>query len=355
MRYRPPPTRLPPTPGGADYARSFTTAAATAPASAGPTYAGPRGQGTGPAEISLGHPSLGGYLFSNGTNTNSYPYYSTSNYGYFLNLLQGDKTANIGRYGNITVGVPGMQGKQTPLWNNRMFPYGGSYWTFPLPLSSASPGTTYNYPDAYGTPPDISGKGFIGLDLGGRPIYRDVGDNITTSYTAGLNTPYELNLSPRQAYVQSTTQPVNAPFTPAELERVLRANDVDAGVLPPRLLALTGAGGHNGSVLLNYRNEVTTVSSDAPCPGIVVPSPNTTIPKADHPSDLLYAATKSTTNPAVTSLNQYLAPELLAGQRMDINRPFGPGWADNTTTPDQVVDDPAITSATFRPAAQALA
>ncbi len=58
------------------------------------------------------------------------------------------------------------------------------------------------------------------------------------------NSPYELNLDRNQTCgVPSSIPTVDNPFSPSELERVLRPFDVDAPELPDRLAQLTTTDG----------------------------------------------------------------------------------------------------------------
>ena len=89
------------------------------------------------------------------------------------------------------------------------------------------------------------------------------------------------------------------------------------------------------------RHIVTTDSFDLPSPGVLAPS--------EVRANPLYSATSASQtildllllrNPALTSaqIAQLLPNEVIAGLRMDINRPFGNGRDDNN---NGVVDDPA--------------
>ena len=78
---------------------------------------------------------------------------------------------------------------------------------------------------AYGSPPDVWGRGAIGLDYSGQPMAFYMGEAGET-----VGDPYEQVLN-RQAAGYT-----DAPFSVAELERVLRYYDRDALGLPNRLL-----------------------------------------------------------------------------------------------------------------------
>ena len=74
--------------------------------------------------------------------------------------------------------------------------------------------TTYS---AYGMPPDLWGRGGIGVDYTGQPIVFYMGEAGET-----VGDPYEMVLNRRASGY------TDAPFTVAELERILRFEDADA-------------------------------------------------------------------------------------------------------------------------------
>lgn len=106
---------------------------------------------------------------------------------------------------------------------------------------------------AHGTPPDLFGRYGVGLDPTGQPVYEVLADRnaVNASLPRPLLTdsPYEVDLSSTQrrdtwsasfsdqasAFNASLVQNDDAPFATADLERVLRAFDADAGTLPSRL------------------------------------------------------------------------------------------------------------------------
>ena len=96
---------------------------------------------------------------------------------------------------------------------------GGIPWYYADP----DPGT-YDY-SSFGTPPDLLGRGATGLDYNGQPVRSFMG--LSDEPRAD---PYELVLN------QNAAGFYDAPFTVAELERLLRWHDVDAFSLPERLL-----------------------------------------------------------------------------------------------------------------------
>lgn len=209
----------------------------------------------------------------------------------------------------------------------------------------------------FGSPPDVWGRGTVGLDFRGQPFY-----SALAWTNENRNHPYDLDLTRRLA-VQDATHSTQAdnPFTVAELERLLRMYDVDARMLPNRLVALT-----TGGTLVTNRNLFTTDSWD-------IPSPSNTLTISDASGNpLVDAASKEllpsghgrkvtdllrarlivgngwteplgpTNEQTITEqMAQLLSWDVLANLRMDINRPLGNGRDDNG---NGVVDEPAEAS-----------
>lgn len=152
-------------------------------------------------------------------------------------------------------------------------------------------------PDSFGELPDLRGRYSNGLDYRGQPIVEAAVDQQLPTLVA--DAPYEVNLmtGSRRDLVDTSdgyNRFINddAPFSPAELERVLRAMDPDAGRLPDRLwnvvdafdpdkllVQLTGnnplqlpAGYNSGDVVSAQveaaarRRAVTTESYEVPAP-----------------------------------------------------------------------------------------
>jgi len=336
----------------------------------------PRGFGYGPAEINL-LPLFGDYFMSNlATRAQMLKGYSRLLYRDFTDAV----TPPIGRY--FPSAVPGSNNPlDDPLHLNKWYDYGGGYWTF-TPAGTMS----------YGSPPNRLGDGAIGLDPGGRPLYARMG-RIDLPGTGNpvpplgdderLNDPYKLNLS--------KATPVNTPYAPVELERLMRFYDLDAARLPSRLVDLGLAG--RGS-------EITTASWHVPAPTFFIPKhllaagdiTQGYVPRAGAPkpgilddladpklpagvrgwllglipgrsaSDLLSAKfyvelrrlpprpapppNQFAPVPAMQAAQRMLANwgpqllplELLSRLKMDVNRPFGNARDDDG---NGVVDDPA--------------
>ena len=231
----------------------------------------------------------------------------------------------------------------------------------------------------FATPPDPRGRYGLGLDALGRPVYEAVTDFQNPGTRLDADTTYELDLSLGAARGDSQTAP-DGPYTVAELERVLRAYDPDAGALPSRIWNLAGEFKQSSSdttpkleTLNLWRTTLTTDSYDLPVPSVVVPGwmvvgPNGTHDPAGPASDdfedvmgrmpvgLTFADLLeyrirvgiNPTNPAAPlsaanelllrrEMKKLLPPDLADGLRLDINRPIGNGRDDND---NGVVDEP---------------
>jgi hypothetical protein len=184
----------------------------------------------------------------------------------------------------------------------------------------------------YGTPGDFDGDGFVALDARGQPVYHNMG---TANET--IDDPTEINLHRRyfaQTYFGSIpagtvaynvagvpyTTDIDAPFTPAELERLLRARDAGSDTLPNRLRNSLRGDGDNGDID-NYdlRRSITSEAWDIPCPH-VAPTPelaaalrSMNLP-VNSPSfgDLLRARFYLATGTSTTNVNLVLKSARLA-------------------------------------------
>jgi hypothetical protein len=286
-----------------------------------------RGAGLGPAEINLT------------------PVLST-NYQQVLTGGTVNGTAYQGRYGS---GKRPGDSVADQLSINKWFEYDGqnygqNFWRF-----MTSPGTaTVNDAGSYGSPPDAFGVGAVGLDQAGRPTY--VGFNYqgnSANYVGfGSSTqqnPYEINFgSGVSRGLSSGSTASNNPFGVAELERILRPFDRDAPNLPARLAALAPTLLPTSGTA--KRLSVTTDSWDVPCPNVETPSNLTatqlallTNGRVQHVSDMLVArrcpASTTDTNGNLV-WPQLLSADVLAGLKMNINRPFGNGHDYDQKTGD---------------------
>lgn len=291
-----------------------------------------RGQGYGPPEINLR------------------PLFDTlTEYEDFLNERYGPEEDD-----------PGVDGDD-PLSANMWYEYGGAdYWGQSAIDQMAMASVFEDVTGAFGSPPNPQGDCAIGLDPGGRPLYA------RTGVDEQLDDPYESDFSGRAARGRLYS-PIDGHFTAAEFERLMRPFDADATRLESRLFGgiLDGNGGQalldeDGlSVLLGHRREITFASRDVPCPSVTLTRRMREALRetsgvgdmfqdlrAHHPAELLLAKLLIE-NPDEADFNNFWAKnapllfplELLAGLRMDVNRPFGNGRDDNASGPNGVVDE----------------
>lgn len=304
-----------------------------------------RGQAYGPAEINLG------VIFGR------YRTPADAAYSRYAAIFAGNAnyTGRYGepnRYANLST-LPGYP--NTGAAPGNLPPYPG-ITTFDDPLNAITqlefPAAGYpNLPSAYATPPDLAGRGTVALDVRGTPLTPYMG---TTSDT--IDDPYELDLGRR--FIRSAmplnasttaTGPADAPFSASELEAILRIYDLDTSVLPARLKSMLA----NVPPATALRM-LTTDSVDLPSPSL--------LPTRDHLAaagglgigtqhlvDLLKIrlAQNGFAGNLALAVQQLLPPEVVAGQRLDINRPFGNGYDDNG---NGVVDEPAEAGSGTEPA-----
>lgn len=265
----------------------------------------PLGMGMGPAEISLA------------------PLFPGS--GDYTPLLTGNGTLS-GRYG--VDGVPGIPGFEA--------------W---------SPVEYAGYPDVvnvfsdrlFSSPLDIHGRFGYGasqeLDpFFGVPVGLAIPDVLTSTWDPNGDTvidpdmqdqPYEMNL------LQTTYDGNDNPFGAQELERVLRPFDRDRNMLPNRLSELLGS----DSAATAVRNLLTTDSFEVPRAPLLRQLVGGSVVQRTIPQflqELLEA--NGVTDPVLreTQLKLLLAPEVLHGMPMNLNRQFGDG-ADNNG--NQIFDE----------------
>ena len=123
--------------------------------------------------------------------------------------------------------------------------------------------------------------------------------------------PYEMSLSGDSS--------ADRPFTPEELERFLRPNDIDSSILPDRFTNILGTAGtgllttDSYDVPMLYRDFVEEMVRNISLRSSLNSTEiETLIPNLVDP-DIQFA----------------FAPELFRGLKMDINRPFGSGQDEN--------------------------
>ena len=202
----------------------------------------------------------------------------------------------------------------------------------------------------------------------------EVGKHDGAATEPGLLTdsPYELNLSQKTASgVQGrwhASVSADAPFSVAEMERLLRPFDADAGALPNRLALLSGVLNTGNPQDFAARNKLTSDSFDLPMPNVSLPhelaedaAMYSTNPLYRRPpqtaADLIEMRVRKALSlppfpEPVTGANlvklraamrRLVAPELVNGSRLNVNRPIGNG-SDNDQQGDPgygVVDEPS--------------
>jgi hypothetical protein len=237
----------------------------------------------------------------------------------FQSLLFGN-TALEGRYGELALGSrqAGTTDTISLLGAIKHFEYPALF--NPAPANAS----------AFGTPPDLWGRYALGLDWQGQPLYQFVDVSGMASSTELNNNPYRLNLSRHVANAGGggTTSATDNPFTPGELERVLRPYDVDAQQLANRLVYLAPTLLSNA----NRRHDVTTESSHIPT---APRTPNVLGPNASDVT-IRELLRRRLANAGVTAANlddeirKLLAWDLIGNLKMDVNRPVGSGGTGYT-------------------------
>jgi hypothetical protein len=241
---------------------------------------------------------------------------------------------------------------------------------------------------------DYWGRGVTAVDLSGNLLHIEIGKNNAgnkvnwQSMWAGTNAdydlniannPYLLNLAARKIRNASTvaqmamsnpTLGADNPFSVSEFERLLRLYDYDANTLPERLGGPNNRGllATAGANLSSIRNIVTTESADVPCPTIkpsarMIQWANTMMSAGTTRVAPLYIGDGSgicertlrgqvtvldvlcyrlqlgavPVASLVTTANNMLPPEIVAGLRFDLSRPFGNATDNNA---NGVVNEP---------------
>lgn len=276
------------------------------PLASGATSAAfPKGQGYGPPEV-----DLNALINNDAVN------------GPYHRLLRE-------RYG--ADGLPG-RGGYDRLMQFKFYEYPGNYFASFFARSthfnrSPTPVTPFEALSGFGSNMDLRGLFACGVDHRGQPLYEGIytpGSSPSGFVDQLTDSPYEFNLN--------NPSGADAPFTVAELEKVLRYRDFDASTLQSRLTDLNNLDFLKdlpvGPVLgsLN-RRAVTTDSYDIPVPGVVSPDDWTGTPPQTI-MEILAARLDGTLNLS-DEIEKMLAPDLMMGLRMDINRPLGNGRDDN--------------------------
>ncbi len=311
----------------------------------------PRGQGYGPAEISLLP------LFRSFPSSPPGPITASELVAYskLLGARYSEPNVNLYDWGRDTAYQP-VYNSQTgfvPAGTQRFGAYPGATafgdrfaglmrTTYPDP-------TDANRRSSFGTPPNLWGRGFVALDLAGNPMMPYMGvlaDRDDSAYEMNLNRRDKrgtlVTTTPATPLTgEATPNPLDTPYMTVELERLLRVYDNDSSGLPDRLRQLVNAGG--GPPLAVLRNMVTTDSFDLPVtsslPTREILGGAANVMMSSNIIDLL---TEKLTQGGFTGtialeIPKMLPPEVIAGRKLDLNRPFGNGRDDDG---DGVVDEP---------------
>lgn len=325
-----------------------------------PTMVTTFGLGFGPADVNLG------ILFAN---SNEYRALFQGVPNALAPTSAGVGVYVPGRYGELGINLPpGMNGPQagvagvgsllrTARWGHYPHRRNNVDYCFADFVSDVS---------SCGSVADLWGTGFVGLDFRGHPLYRGAGGwdysgvahwTNPQDFNLTRNNPYQIDLSRPAARASSSlatagawSSPLDAPFTIYELERLLRSTDRDAAALPNRIAQLAPTAFYGtGPLQAAARHMVTTDSWDLPSFAIqTLPELAAYLPgkQALTLLDVLYArmraANPTNFKPGTVpyAIGFYFAPEVLLGQKFNLNRPFGDGVDSNN---NGVVDEPIAT------------
>lgn len=182
------------------------------------------------------------------------------------------------------------------------------------------------------SPIDLWGRTYVGLNRWGMPHFLRFEDSNTTINPwdhENTNTPYSARPSSR------TKGSYGSPFSLAELEAVLRYNDVDRSSLPQRLVRLLAED------VDRLRSQVTVDSWDTTA---------LTVPQSIADRVIRLAADGST-SPIQEIYDSLLSWDFAFGTKMNINRPFGDG-TDNDG--NGTIDEPLTAETSVEGAAEPL-
>ncbi|MDB4380516.1 hypothetical protein N9Z70_03915 [Mariniblastus sp.] len=310
----------------------------------------PRGQGYGPPEISFAE-----IVFNDDPNRD--PGLPSLNANLKLEKYQ---YLMEGRYGQS--GTPGFYNDPEPDTLRKLFGYPRGVVNWPVAVGTVNRDAADNGSLFASSAMDIHGRfsfGFPELAFvqngnsiddfrdpnvagfpNGLPVIDMVGSEFGNDFEYA-NNPYEMTFDS-----QSGSNHSNSPFSPADLERHLRPFDVDTNILSKRIPFDSETdsetemnNGIVGGIPRSKRNLITTESWDVP----MIPDNF----KAKLISRLPVLASDLGANSTLAQINQradslidqgLFAPELLAGLKMNVNRPLGNGWDDNG---NGIVDEPA--------------
>ena len=181
----------------------------------------------------------------------------------------------------------------------------------------------------YASPPDMWGRGVVALDYLGQPLTWYMGMN-----GERVDNPYQIGLDDVAA------GNLDSLYTDAELERILRFNDLDRSQLSEGLRRVASTPFNNAMI----RGLVTNRSSHLPVPNVNIPPDMyanvSGLQGTTSPSVLdLYIEQLSAFSGAAldTELRKIVPFEMLRGQLFDVNRPWGNGFDGDGNF---VVDEP---------------
>ncbi len=296
----------------------------------------PRGQGWGPAEISIassvsdypgilaerygadGVPGDGGtYGWSRGR-LFGHPFaeveWTNDDHGTVGNLFA---SSYMDLHGRFAIGIPA-----TAAFDSSLVDVKDRFVDLNDPGSPGLPGN----PIAAGDP--------------GFPNAMPVMDMLFSTFAGEefSNSPYEMSFAPSPFNDRNDT-----PFHALELEGVFRASDPDSGLLPDRLADFIPAASVDRittdsyevpmtfeSVLAKLRLRIWFEANGATTPIPPIPPLDTTVPA--EIAQLLALET------SLQALRLHFAPELFRGLKMNVNRPLGNGY--DGADADFVVDNP---------------
>ena len=286
-----------------------TQAAASWPGTVGGLAIGgvPAGLGYGPADVEASRLLAGG---PNATTVPGFPSVRLSN------LVQGSTAAPTQTAANAD------QRRPTPvLGAAATTPVEGRYGTDKAPGTGAGLPLLQQLAVSGASPTDLQARTRAYL----QPPAGNAGVPTLTFFTPSnasndlQASPYELRLdsdAPRSAAIRNAVG--DNPFTPAELERILRQFDADASFLPQRLAALLDGYAERS------RMTVTTDSWDTPAlTGTALKKVRDFMRQFPAPT----LPTRAMANNADDDAAKYavydaLSPDVTAGLRFDINRPL---------------------------------
>lgn len=318
-----------------------------------------QGQGYGPPEVMfssllppLGTPLTGGPRFSALVN----PAVEVPN------LLRGAMIGGqqvLGRYGQDQ--VPGIAGRDPSAiyrhytWPDRIFdPARGLLGNGYSSAMDAHGRISWGVPNdtlapALAIDPYDAAAGTFSLAMG-MPVIDMVASPLTTEV---VNVAYETDFS--RSPFSASANSADTPFSPREMEALLRRNDRDSYVMAPRLRQLLATS--FGTSDADLEKILTTESNEVPVPpaslvdrlrralGEFSPATFGDWPRTAASAPLTIAQNTA----AIREIQKMLAPEVIQGRRMDLNFPLGNGLDDNGNGLVDEAEESVRTPAEMRP------